>query len=169
MTGFVALLRAVNVGGNNKLPMELLKALGEQAGFANVRTYIASGNLVFASDASEAECRARLEGQIEAEVGKPLGVLVRSAEELARLAAANPFADQPGNRVIAIFTDGPLSLDGVRNCASERLELGARAIYVHYPDGQGQSKLVVPAAKQGTARNMNTVAKLAELATEAGG
>jgi len=169
MTGWVALLRGVNVGGNNKLPMERLKAIGEAAGFANVRTYIASGNLVFASDESEDAIREKLDRLIEEEAGKKLGVIVRSAAEMAEVAKCNPFADQPGNRVVAIFADGTLSLDGVRNRQTERLELGARAIYVHYPDGQADTKLVIPTAKDGTGRNMNTVAKLAEMAKAAGG
>ena len=54
--------------------------------------------------------------------------------------------------------------DHARNLTNERIEVGKREIYVHYPDGQGPSKLVIPAAAKGTARNMNTVAKLAELA-----
>lgn len=168
MTGRVALLRGVNVGGNHKLPMERLKAIGEEAGFANVRTYIASGNLVFASGESEAKCRETLDGLIEQEFGKKLGVMVRSAAEMAQVAKGNPFADCPGNRVVAIFVDGPLSLDGVKGRKNERIELGERAIYVHYPDGQADTKLAIPAAKHGTARNMNTVAKLAELARAAG-
>lgn len=166
MTGKVALLRGVNVGGN-KLEMALLKSIGEKAGFANVRTYIASGNLVFASGESEAACRERLDKLIESEFGKRLDLVVRGAAEMARIAKSNPFADCPGNRVVAIFVDGPLSLDGVRHQASERIELGERAIYVHYPDGQADTKLVIPAAKHGTARNMNTVAKLAGLAAAA--
>jgi uncharacterized protein (DUF1697 family) len=164
VTGRVALLRGVNVGGNHKLPMERLKAIGEEAGFANVRTYIASGNLVFASGESEAVCRERVDGLIEREFGKKIGIMVRSEAELARVAKANPFADCPGNRVVAIFIDGPLSLDGIKGQTVERVELGERAIYVHYPDGQADTKLAIPAAKAGTARNMNTVAKLAELA-----
>src|SRR3569833_797377 len=167
MTGRVALLRGVNVGGN-KLEMALLKSIGEKAGFENVRTYIASGNLVFASGDGEAICRERVESLIEQEFGKKLGMMVRSAAELAQVAKANPFADCPGNRVVAIFVDGPLSLEGVKGQKCERSELGERAIYVHYPDGQADTKLVIPAAKHGTARNMNTVAKLAELAKEAG-
>lgn len=167
MQGWVALLRGVNVGGNNQLPMATLKAIGEQAGLANVRTYIASGNLVFSSDKREDEIRSTLEQLIEAECGKRLGVVVRSADEMAMIAANNPFADQPGNRVVAIFADGELLLEGARNQQNERLGLGSRAIYVHYPDGQANTKLVIPSAKDGTARNMNTVAKLAELAMAA--
>ena len=169
MTGWVALLRGVNVGGNNKLPMERLRAIGEQAGFANVRTYIASGNLVFASNESEDAIRATLDRLIGEEVGRKLGVVVRSAEAMAEVATNNPFAYQPGNRVVAIFADGELSLDGMRNQRSERVELGKRAIYVHYPEGQADTKLAIPAVKDGTARNMNTVAKLDELAREAAG
>lgn len=167
MTGWVALLRGVNVGGNNKLPMDRLKAIGEAAGFANVRTYIASGNLVFASDESEDAIRAKLDRLIEQEAGKKLGLLVRSAEELADVAERNPFADQPGNRVVAFFVNGQPTLDGMRHQADEVPKPGKREIFIHYPSGQARSKLMIPAMKDGTARNMNTVAKLAELAKEA--
>lgn len=88
---------------------------------------------------------------------------------MRKVAAANPFADQPGNKVVAIFLDEAPpndALDQAKNVASERMALGKREIYVHYPDGQGPSKLQIPAASKGTARNMNTVAKLAELSRE---
>lgn len=168
MKGWVALLRGVNVGGNNKLPMERLKAIGEAAGFANVRTYIASGNLVFASDESEEAIRAKLDRLIEQEAGKKLGVLVRSAAEMGDVAKRNPFADQPGNRVVAFFVEGKPTLDGMRHQADEVPKPGKREIFIHYPSGQARSKLMIPAMKDGTARNMNTVAKLAEMAKEAG-
>jgi len=167
-TGWVALLRGVNVGGV-KVEMARLKALGEAAGFSNVRTFIASGNLVFASDAGEAAIKATLEAAIEAEFGRKIGVLVRSADELADVLERNPFAAHPGNYTVAIFVDTEPSLDGVRHQADEELKIGKRAIYGYYPSGQGRSKLVIPAAKAGTARNMNTVAKLAEMAKEAAG
>jgi len=167
VTGWAALLRAVNVGGTGKVPMTVLKELGERAGFANARTYIASGNLVFASECSEAAIREALEELLEAEFGKRIGVLVRDAAELARVAKDNPFADRPGNRVMAIFADADITLEGVRHQVQEELRLGERVIYVHYPLGQADTKLVVPAAKHGTGRNMNTVAKLADMAKEA--
>ncbi len=91
MGAFVALLRAVNVGGNGKLPMNELKAMCEALGFAAVRTYIVSGNVVFQCRKSEATIKAALETQLEAYAGKPVGVLVRSAEEMARVASDNPF------------------------------------------------------------------------------
>jgi len=167
MTAYVALLRAVNVGGTGKLPMTELKAMCEAAGFGQVRTYIASGNVIFTSDKSEDAVRAAIEKPLEAYAGKPVGVLVRTAAEMADTLARNPFADRPGNRTVALFVDGALprdALDGVRNVREEELRLGEREIYIFYGDGMADSRLVIPAAKAGTARNMNTVAKLAEMA-----
>ena len=166
MTATIALLRAVNVGGTGKLPMAELKAMADDLGFANARTYIASGNLLFDTDLAEARVMAMLEERLERFAGKPVGVLVRSGAEMARVAAANPFPDAPGNRVVAIFLDQPPppdALDDARGLKNERIALGAREIYVHYGDGMADSRLVSPAAKAGTARNLNTVAKLASL------
>jgi uncharacterized protein (DUF1697 family) len=95
--------------------------------------------------------------------------MVRTAKEMAGVVAANPFDDEPGNRVVAIFLDGAPpkdSLESAKNVADERMALGRREIYVHYPGGQGKSKLRIPAAASGTARNMNSVKKMAELAEE---
>lgn len=167
MTGFIALLRAVNVGGTGKLPMTELKALCDRAGFAKARTYIASGNALFESDLAEAEVKAALEAALERYAGKSVGVMVRTAAEMAAVEAANPFADRPGNRVAAIFLDAPPPGDALEHAVgvtTEEMALGPREIYVHYPDGQADTRLRIPAAKAGTGRNLNTVAKLAELA-----
>lgn len=163
MTGWVALLRAVNVGGNSKIPMADLAGLAARIGLAQARTYIASGNLIFASERGEDELRSLLETAIAKQWGKPIGVLVRSAAELAAVCARNPWPDRPGNRVLVMFTDQTPSLEGVRHQAGETLALGRREIFIDYVDGIGTSKLVVPAAKTGTGRNFNTVRKLAEL------
>jgi len=167
MTAYVALLRAVNVGGTGKLPMTELKAMCDAVGFVKARTYIASGNALFESDLAEAEVQAALAQALERYAGAPVGVLVRTAAEMAAVAAANPFAGQPGNRVTAIFLDAPPpsdALDAAVGVTVEVMALGRREIYVHYPEGQADTKLRIPAAKNGTARNLNTVAKLAELA-----
>lgn len=164
---FIALLRAVNVGGTGKLPMAELKKLCEQCGFADVQTYIASGNVVFASALSEAKAKAALESALEAWAGKPVGVVVRNAAEMAAVLAANPFPAAAPNRVVAIFLDAAPPADALERVSGqgcEELALGAREIYVHYGDGMADSKLKIAAAKTGTARNMNTVAKLAEMA-----
>jgi len=169
MASFVALLRAVNVGGTGKLPMSELKAMCEELGFAEVRTYIASGNVVFTSRKSEAAVKAALEKRIAAYAGKSVGVLVRSAAEMAQVSADNPFPKAAPNRTMAIFLDTAPPKDtlaAVRGCKDEAIKLGKREIYVHYGEGMGQSKLVIPAAKAGTARNMNTVATLAKMAAE---
>lgn len=168
MGAFVALLRAVNVGGTGKLPMSELKAMCEEIGFAAVRTYIASGNVVFASPRSEGVIKTALEKRLQGYAGAPVGVLIRSAAEMAEVLASNPFAKAP-NRTVAIFLDKPPPSDalaGIRGRKNEEVRLGRREIYVHYADGMGTSKLVIPAAQTGTARNMNTIATLAKMAAE---
>ena len=169
MTAFVALLRAVNVGGTGKLPMAELRAMCERLGFSKVRTFIASGNVVFESDMGEAAVKAALERALEAYAGKPVGVMVRTGKEMAAVLAANPFASAAPNFTVAIFLDHPPpagALAGVAGRDDEEIRLGAREIYVHYPSGQGRSKVKIPAAKAGTARNMNTIATLAEWAKD---
>jgi uncharacterized protein (DUF1697 family) len=173
MTVFVLLLRAINVGGTGKLPMTELKRLSEKAGFRRVRTYIASGNVVAERDGSGTQAKAALEAELRAYAGKPAGkpisVIVRTGAEMSEVVANNPFADRSASRTVAIFLDAAPAgdaLSGVTGRADEELRLGAREIYVHYPDGIGRSKLRIPAARDGTARNMNTVARLAAMAAE---
>jgi uncharacterized protein (DUF1697 family) len=169
MGAFVALLRAVNVGGTGKLPMSDLKDICEELKFAAVRTYIASGNVVFTSRKSEAAIKTALEKRLKAYAGKPVGVLVRSAVEMARISADNPFPKAAPNRTMAVFLDRAPPADtlaGIRGQRNEQIELGRREIYIHYGEGMAASKLVIPAAKTGTARNMNTVATLARMAAE---
>ena len=169
MTVYVALLRAVNVGGTGKLPMSDLKELSEKADCRKVRTYIASGNVVFESRMTEAQVKTALETALAAYAGKPVGVLVRTAAEISEVVASNPFPDAPPNRTVAIFLDeSPPSdaLERITGRDDEEVRLGKREIYVRYGENMGRSKLKVPAAKAGTARNINTVAKLADMAAE---
>ena len=98
-----------------------------------------------------------------------VGVLVRTGTELAAVLAGNPFPSAAPNRTVAIFLDEPPPVDtlaGVSGQRSEEIALGKREIYVHYGNDMADSKLKIQAAKSGTARNMNTVAKLAEWAAE---
>jgi uncharacterized protein (DUF1697 family) len=164
MTAFVALLRAVNVGGTGKLAMAELRALCAAEGFARARTYIASGNVVFDADRSEAAVKAALEAALAAHAGRPVGVVVRTGPEMAQVLAANPFAAAAPNRTVAIFLDEPPpadALEAVTGRSDELIALGRREIYVCYGAGMAASKLKIPAARAGTARNMNTVATLA--------
>jgi uncharacterized protein (DUF1697 family) len=169
MPVFVVLLRAVNVGGAGKLTMSDLQRLCEEAGFRNVRTYIASGNVLAERGGAEAQAKAALEAELRTYAGKLVGVIVRTAAEMSEVAALNPFPDRSRSQTVAIFLDHALphdALKDVKGQANEELRLSAREIYVHYPDGIGRSKLSIPAARDGTARNMNTITKLASMATE---
>jgi uncharacterized protein (DUF1697 family) len=168
MTKYVALLRAVNVGGTGKLPMTELKSMCDGAGFLNARTYIASGNVVFESNVSEAAVKAKLEKCLASYAGKPVEVMVRTGQEMAAVLAANPFKSRAANSTVAIFLDERPPKDVLKTITGqgeEEVALGAREIYVYYGEGMGHSRLKIPAAKRGTARNMNTVAKLAEWAS----
>jgi uncharacterized protein (DUF1697 family) len=93
--------------------------------------------------------------------------MVRTAAEMAAVLAANPFPGAATNSTVAIFLDdAPAAdaLDKVSGQQEEKMALGSREIYVHYGAGMGTSKLKIPAAKHGTARNLNTIAKLASMA-----
>jgi uncharacterized protein (DUF1697 family) len=147
--------------------MPELAAMCVAAGFAKVKTYIASGNVVFEAAAKPAGVKAELEARLLAYAGKPVGVIVRTAAEMERILQANPFPKAAPNRIVAIFLDQPPPWDALVHAVGlkdEKMQLGQREIYVHYGDGMGASKLRIPAARTGTARNMNTIAKLAEMA-----
>src|SRR5271154_6750521 len=105
MPVFVLLLRAVNVGGTGKLPMGDLKHLCEKAGFRNVRTYIASGNVVAERDGAEAQAKAALEAELRAYAGKQVGVIVRTGAEMSGGAANTPSPDRAASQTVAIFLD----------------------------------------------------------------
>ena len=166
MTSYVALLRAVNVGGTGKLPNADLKEMCADAGFTNAATYIASGNVVFDWTGTAAEAQALLKARLTTYAGKPMDVMIRDAPQMALVLAANPFPDAPGNAVVAIFLDAPPDADCLAHASGvngEILALGTQEIYVYYANGQGTSKLRIPAAAHGTARIMNTVGKLTEM------
>ena len=163
---YVALLRAVNVGGTGKLPMTVLAQMCQAVGFEEVKTYIASGNVVFRSEGREDQVRSVLQDQLRGYSGRDVGVIVRTDDEITDTLARNPFADAPGNRVMALFVDGALPVDpleGVTGIKDEQVLLGKRELFVLYPDGMANTRLRIPGEKMGTARNMNTVAKLAEM------
>lgn len=167
MPTHIALLRAVNVGGV-QVKMEDLRGLCGEAGFSNVRTYIASGNVLFDSDRDEADVKAELEARLKSAYGRAIGVVVRSPAEMRAVVSANPWPERSQTYTVAIFLDAPPpadALDRAQNVGvNEEMRLGSREIFVFYGDGQGRSKLSIPAAAAGTARNFNTVARLADMA-----
>lgn len=149
------------------MPMAELKAMCIALGFTQVQTYIASGNVVFQSTLSESKVKSALEAKLQAYAGKPVGVHIRTTSQMQNVRDGNPYPKAAPNRVMAIFLDAPADksmLASVTGQKDEQIALGLNEIYVHYGDGMAQSNLKIPAAKTGTARNMNTVAKLADMA-----
>jgi len=167
MPVYIAFLRAVNVGGTGKLPMSELKSMCEDLGFESVQTYIASGNVVFKNTASRTKVKRALELKLENYAGKPVGVMVRTIVDLKNIINNNPFPKAEPSKATVLFLDRKArqadvtDVTGVKN---EALTIGANELYVHYPDGMGTTKLKIPAAKTGTARNLNTVKKMILLA-----
>jgi uncharacterized protein (DUF1697 family) len=188
---WVALLRGVNVGGKNKLPMKELSAEFEALGFENVRTYIQSGNVVFCSPRAKKELAApsaaaiatSIAGSIKNKFGFQPGVIVLSKEELARAAASNPYSEAESElegRALHLFfldippTDTPRkmdarSLDAVKR-PTERWQVVGSIFYLHAPEGFGTSKLAARAERclgvPATARNWRTVSELLKLAAD---
>jgi uncharacterized protein (DUF1697 family) len=184
MATHVALLRGINVGGNNKVPMAELREVVASLGHADVTTYIQSGNVVFSTGETDtAALAAGLEQAIAAAFGIQVRVVVFSREELAQVMRDNPYAEEPNHRAVhAVFlsaTPGPEVADGVADAQrrAEQKQPGTRdtaqvigrAIFLHTPDGFGRSELASlitsgsrgrAADLAGTARNWATVTKL---------
>ena len=168
MPVYVALLRAVNVGGTGKLAMADLKAVCDELGFAGAKTFIQSGNVVFRSDLPEPAVQAKLEQALAAKMGKAPGVLLRSRRQLDDIAArAERFLGAKPNLLLIPSLPEPPPADALDKLVApdgEEVRIDGREIYVHYPNGSGRSKLKLPALRPGTARNLNTIRKLAEMA-----
>lgn len=176
MTTFVALLRAVNVSGQNKIPMaELRRALGG-LGLTGVETYMQSGNVVFDAQGDDpAEHAAAIHGLIEREFGHDVRVLVLTAAELAQVAAGNPFlADRADEKFLhATFLDVPVpeaAFAGLDLPAQEgeRAERAGAVIYLYLPHGYGRTKLNNAYFERAlgtpaTTRNWRTVLALVEV------
>lgn len=146
--------------------MNDLVQLCTDAGFQDVRTYIASGNVMFATDLPKDQAKTALESRLEAYAGRPVSVFIRTGPELKSILDANPFPDKPGNRTMVVFLGSVPSNDALEQATglkNEEMRLGAHELYIYYGEGMGQSKLKIPAAQSGTARNMNTVAKLVKM------
>jgi len=176
LTPHVALLRAVNVGGRGKVAMADLRLMLTDLGFEDPRSLLQSGNLVFRSEATGAELEAQLKQETQARLGLETYFLVRTADEWAAIVAANPFAnaarDDPGHLMVMPLTSAPgaAELEGLRAWipGREAIEAVGRELFITYPDGAGESKLTNAVIERrlgvrGTARNWNTVGKIAAL------
>lgn len=179
MNTYIALLRGINIGGNNILPMPELVAALEAIGAKAVKTYIQSGNAVFRC----AECDpAELAGQLTREIGKRHGfaprVLILGIAALKKAIADNPFpeAERDPSTLSLCFLAAPPSHPNLEKLAairkdSERFHLGDGVFYLHTPEGAGRSKLVANAERllgvPMTGRNWRTVCRILALAEEA--
>lgn len=168
---WAALLRAVNVGGR-KLTMTGVKKAAAQAGFTEVATLLASGNVVFRATGDEPSVRSRLERAIAVEAGFSVEALLRSKLQLQRLIDANPFPDGEPSRVLVCFLSDaapPALAERLAEVAiNERIQIGERELWIDFVDGIGRSKLaaklpVVVRPLVVTGRNLNTVVKLQAL------
>ena len=176
MGTWIALLRGVNVGGV-KLAMADLRGVIEATGGTDVETYIQSGNAVFVHPArSEAKVKAPLVKELEAVVGRPIRTMVRSAKQMAAVVEANPYEPEQPTHLHVAFFDDPLPTTAFAQIdldafAPETFTVHGREVYLHLPNGMGRSKLAVELNKGGkkapvgTARNWNTVLKLADLSS----
>jgi uncharacterized protein (DUF1697 family) len=167
MTVYIALLRAVNVGGHGRLAMADLRDWCAEAGFDAVQTYIASGNLVLRSDLSGEAVAEGLEAMLLAWTGAAVSVMVRSAEEMAALAQCAVFGDRDGAQVGVMFYKDvvpDMQFVKLRGHVDEVVQPQGREAFVFYPSGMGRAKLVLPEAATGTMRNLNTVRKLVAMA-----
>lgn len=176
MARSIALLRAVNVGGRN-LPMAELRALCGELGWEDVETYIQSGNLVFTAPGEPETLEETLEKAIEQRFGFDVPVIVRTARQWAACAVANPFAavarDEPNRLQLLVSKRSPYADASEklmeRAQAGEVVKAAGGALWFHFPEGVGRSKLT-PAlidkacGSPSTGRNWRTVVKLKEMA-----
>lgn len=176
-TSYVALLRGINVGSKNRVPMQTLRELLTEIGGTGVRTHLQSGNAVFTHEKEDTrQLAAALERRIADELGLTISCLVRTGADLRRVVEANPFPMEgvDGSRFLVVFLSGPVPLDRLATIdppayAPDEFRPGEREIYAHFPHTIRDSKLAALFTDRwlgmtATARNWNTVTKLLALA-----
>jgi uncharacterized protein (DUF1697 family) len=178
MTTHIALLRGINVGGNNRIPMAKLSGMLEELGFTGAKTFLQSGNVVFRGGRkSGAALEAHLEKECAARIGPAVDWIVRTAQEWEEVIDANPLrkeaARDPSRFLVHFLKSAPSAarLKALESAIPGREIVRARGahLYLVYPDGIGKSKLDIALITRklgctGTARNWNTVLALRELA-----
>jgi uncharacterized protein (DUF1697 family) len=172
----VALLRGINVGGGNTIKMAELRALADELGWKHAETYIQSGNLVFEAAGERGDLEASLETGIRRRFALDIPAIVRAADEWPALVAANPFPEEAAaeaNRLMLLLSKQPPAPEAAaalqeRAQDGERVATAGGALWIHYANGAGRSKLA-PAlidrlvGSPATARNWRTVLKLGEM------
>jgi uncharacterized protein (DUF1697 family) len=174
----VAMLRGINLGAHQKISMPALKSLCTSLGLRDVQTYIQSGNVVFRGEKEDPVALARrLEEGIEDEFGFRTAVIVRTASELRKVIAKNPFAGRAEivpNRLLVVFMDRAPTRQARDQvlaipCDPEELRIGNREVYIYYPDAMAHPKIPLARLEKvlqcsSTGRNWNTVNKLMAMA-----
>jgi uncharacterized protein (DUF1697 family) len=160
----IALPRAINLGPHKKVAMADLRTLAAELGFADVRTILNSGNVVFTSGLSAGKLESLLETEAASRIGLDTEWFVRSGADWKKIVASNPFKAfakrDPAHLMVHLCKSTPaLKITGQ---GREQVKAKGREIYVTYPDSIGTSKLKLGVVS--TARNWNTVLKIAALA-----
>ena len=177
MPTFVALLRGINVGAQKKIKMADLKQVYESLGYANVQTYVQSGNVVFDASSGDAnKAAAEQEAAIQKHFGFDVPVIVVSPAELASIVERNPFkgakSEDHTKLLVTFLSDAP-SADGIEALkavpTNDELVVDGKAVYLHVPGGYGESKLSNTVVEKklkvtGTTRNWRTIQTLIEMA-----
>ena len=172
MGKYVALLRGINVGGHRRVPMARLRALAEALALEEVRSHLASGNLVFSAAGKADALERRLEAAIAECFGFAVDVLVRDAATWVRLAAANPFPEESEARPNLVMmtigkrpaTEADVAALRPKTAANERVERRGEALWLWFGGGSGRSRLpAAPADGVWTTRNWRTVETLCEM------
>lgn len=176
MGSFVALLRGINLGPNNRIAMPALREALTGAGYRHVRTYVQSGNIVLDGTQGSAGLEAAIGALLTEQFGLEVPVVVRTASELSKVVANNPFrAEAASNPKVlqvtfrreAVEPEELAQLES-RAAADEKVAVSGREIYSWHPDGVARSKLalaITPKYAAATARNWRTVTTLLEMAT----
>lgn len=172
MQSFVALLRGINVGGNNAVKMGALRKLCVAMGWQDVHSYVASGNLVFRADGTADDLAAALHDQMAAAFGVDVSVLVLTDEAVRAIVAGCPHPRDAGKAVHGVLCFDPPVVDQAAlakyRALTESLLVEGNTVWLHTPDGYGRSKLAthldkVVTGTKTTARNLNTLQKLTEM------
>ena len=178
-TSYVALLRAINVGGRNQIKMAALRKLFAAMGYGDAQTYIQSGNVVFQAAEAEQPLRQRIEGEIAAAFGIPVTVALRTADEMARITLTSPYPPdglaEGESLYVAVLAESPASQGIERLLASEtapdEFRVVGREVYLLYRRTMRDTKLTnallekrlgVPA----TSRNWRTMTTLAAMSAD---
>jgi uncharacterized protein (DUF1697 family) len=178
MAVIISMLRAVNVGGHNKIKMDALRALYESLGFRDVQSYVQSGNVVFRTKERDLHAlTTRIQDRIEKRFGFRPGVVLRTRSELGDVIRRNPFAKrrdiEPNKFLVTFLASEPdaEALDKARTIktAPEEVKFDGREVFIYFPNGMARPKISLPAIERalgtsGTGRNWNSVNKLLEIA-----